>query len=336
MFPTFDEASTGPRTRAAAPRSRRVQDAPLLTAEQELALAARIKAGDEKAREELILANLRLVLSIASEFRARRGAIDMDDLIQEGNIGLMRAARDFDPEAHGTRFVTYASCWIRHHVQRVLAEQTSTIRLPYYLVVLRRQYDRARARMADERRAAPALAEAAEPSVEEVAERMGVAPKRLKHLRHAQAELRSYSGSAAEEDDESQDDALAQSLPPEAPLEVAEAMEKLHEAMRSLTLLEAWVLRRRYRLDDSAEEAEAEAEARARRRESDARRRGARLEGRRTYRELSREIGRPMHQLRLAERSALAKLQGLVDPDAPAAPVPAAPARRPAAARRSA
>ncbi|WP_165253091.1 sigma-70 family RNA polymerase sigma factor [Paludisphaera soli] len=315
MFTEDHDSETATATRPQAGRARRTdaQAAPLLTAAQEQALAARIKAGDAQAREELILANLRLVLSIAAEFRARNRAIDLEDLIQEGNIGLMRAVRDFDPEAHGTRFVTYASCWIRHHIQRVLAEQSSMIRFPYYLVILRRQFEKARAQMLDASRSAPVSVEPLEPSVEAVAERMGVSPRRLKHLHNAQVDLRSYSTSSID-DDESQDDALAQSLPPEAPLEVAETMEKLHAAMRRLTLLEAWVLRRRYRLDDSTQEAEDEAQARSHRRGSEPRRPGPRTDGRRTYRELSREIGRPIHQLRLVERTAIAKLHDLIEP----------------------
>lgn len=289
------------------------QTAPLLTAEQEIELAARRKAGDPEAMQSLILANLRLVFSIAAEYRGKHRTIDHDDLVQEGNIGLMRAARDFDPETHGARFATYASLWIRHHIQRLLAEQSSLIRFPYYLVILRRRYEKTRERMIEQRRLNAPVDQPIEPFLEEVAAEMGVAPSRLRHLRNTYVELRSYSSTTAD-DDASQDDSLAQEMPPEAPLEIAETMESLHHAMRRLTLLEAWVLRRRYRLDDSAEEVRSSAEARAHRTVSKADRSGPKSDGRRTYRELSREIARPMHELRQVERQAIAKLHARLEP----------------------
>ncbi|AMV37381.1 sigma-70 family RNA polymerase sigma factor [Planctomyces sp. SH-PL62] len=339
MFSSSVEVASETSPPASGRRST-AQSSAILTAEREQELAARIQAGDPKAREELIVANLRLVRSIAAEFRARNRAIDLDDLIQEGNIGLMRAVRDFDPEAHGTRFVTYASCWIRHHIQRVLAEQSSLIRFPYYVVVLRRRFEKVRAQMVEALRAAPASVDPMEPSMEEVAERMGVAPRRLKHLRNAQVDLRSYSTTSLD-DDESQDDALSQLLPPESPLEIAETMERLHAAMRRLTLLEAWVLRRRYRLDDSTEEVVDEAASRVRRRGAEARRPGPRTGGRRTYRELSHEIGKPIHQLRQVERAAIVKLHEILDgavaAEGEVLEAPANPRRHaPAPARRSA
>ncbi|MDG3005484.1 sigma-70 family RNA polymerase sigma factor [Paludisphaera mucosa] len=311
---TLSDRRANTATEDLASRTRRpfAQTAPLLTAEQEIALAARIRSGDQNARGELTLANLRLVLSIASEFRGRNRALDLDDLIQEGNLGLMRAACDFDPETHGTRFATYASYWIRHHIHRVLAEQSSMIRFPYYLVILRRRFEKTRGRLVEARRSQPSDSGPIEPELVEIAKHMGVATKRLKYVCDSQIDTRSYSTTSL--DDASHDDVLAQSIPPEAPLEIAESMERLHAAMRRLTLLEAWVLRRRYRLDDSVDEAEDEAESRARRRHPAKRRPGPKSDGRRTYRELSREIGKPIHQLRQIERSAIIKLHDFIDP----------------------
>src|SRR4051812_39800150 len=96
------------------------QSAPLLSAEAEHELAMRIKSGDTAAREALTLANMRLVVTIASQFRTR--GMELDDLIQEGNLGLMRATQDFDPESHGTRFSTYASYWIRNTIMRATSD----------------------------------------------------------------------------------------------------------------------------------------------------------------------------------------------------------------------
>ncbi|WP_165068367.1 sigma-70 family RNA polymerase sigma factor [Paludisphaera rhizosphaerae] len=295
------------------------QEASLLTAAEEVELAARIKQGDSTARDRLIMANLRLVMSIANGYRgADCPGLEHDDLVQEGNLGLMRAAQDFDPETHDARFATYASYWIHHHIQRALAEQGSVVKFPYYLVLLRRRHEKARERILERRIADRAASGSIEPTLEEVAEEMGVEMKRLKYLHNAQIELRSCSP-ATPEDDASQDESLAIDMPPERPLEVAETMQRLHAAIRKLSLLESWVVRRRYRLDETIEEFLAEAEGR-RRSDSGNGPPGRRTNaldpaGRRTFCELAREIGRPRCQVRAAEASALAKLLQMIDPE---------------------
>jgi DNA-directed RNA polymerase sigma subunit (sigma70/sigma32) len=100
---------------------------PLLSRDEEVALARRIQAGDQEARARLIEANLRLVVQIARRYLNR--GLPLPDLIEEGNLGLMRAAEKFQPE-RGTRFSTYATWWIRHAVVRALANQARMIRLP--------------------------------------------------------------------------------------------------------------------------------------------------------------------------------------------------------------
>lgn len=278
-----------------------------MTAERELELAARIKIGDPAAREELIVANLSLVRSIASGFRGRDRVIDLNDLIQEGNLGLLRAASDFDPETHGTRFVGYAACWIRYAIRRVLAERTSAIRYPYYLVLLRRRFDKARERLI----AAGAIANGSpDADVDAVAETAGLDGKRLNLLR---GELNPRS--IASIDDPSCDAALARPYPPHEPVEVAESMDRLHAGLRRLGLIESWLLRRRYRLDESSARP-TERRRPPRRDVADSGRTRSRSNGWRTFRELSDEIGMPIHQLRAIERTALAKLQRLLDPDA--------------------
>jgi RNA polymerase primary sigma factor len=105
--------------------------APLLTQDQEAALAARIKAGDESAREQMILANLRLVVKIAQEYDFKNGSLTLLDLINEGTIGLMTAVVRFDP-AKGAKLSTYASWWIKQSIHRALANQNRDIRIPIH------------------------------------------------------------------------------------------------------------------------------------------------------------------------------------------------------------
>ena len=115
---------------------------PLLSAEEEKALARAIAQGDENAREQMIRANLRLVVRIASDYSGR--GMTLDDLVGEGNLGLIRAVADFDPRFN-VRFSTYASYWIKQAIRKALLDKNTTIRLPVYLSRLLRKWDRARA-----------------------------------------------------------------------------------------------------------------------------------------------------------------------------------------------
>src|SRR5690242_9617919 len=104
---------------------REIQDGPLLTAAEECALAEAIRQGDDDARSRMIRANLRLVVKIARDYLGR--GLVLDDLIGEGNLGLIRATKDFDPR-FGTRFSTYASYWIKQSIRHALINTTETIR----------------------------------------------------------------------------------------------------------------------------------------------------------------------------------------------------------------
>jgi RNA polymerase sigma factor (sigma-70 family) len=123
---------------------REIARIPLLTREQEGELARGIRAGDEAAKQRLIEANLRLVVQVARRYINR--GLPLPDLIEEGNIGLLRAVEKFEPE-RGTRFATYATWWIRQAVSRALANQARTIRLPVHVEMLLGRYKRERERL---------------------------------------------------------------------------------------------------------------------------------------------------------------------------------------------
>lgn len=148
--------------------------APLLTAEQERELAFRAAEGDEHARELLVQANLRLVISIAKHYTGR--GLSMSDLIQEGNLGLMRAAEQFDP-TRGNRFSTYATWWIRQAISRALQEQASFIRVPHRMAKVLQQVRQTAALLQQEL--------GREPTVHEVAQRTRLSPEQVRELMHA-------------------------------------------------------------------------------------------------------------------------------------------------------
>ncbi|MBI4596639.1 MAG: RNA polymerase sigma factor RpoD/SigA [Candidatus Tectomicrobia bacterium] len=106
---------------------KQIRQIPLLTREEEMALALRIRAGDEKALNELVRRNLRYVVTVSNMYRGC--GLSLDDLISEGNVGLIQAAKRFDPDK-GVKFITYAVWWIRQAIVHALAEQSSTVRLP--------------------------------------------------------------------------------------------------------------------------------------------------------------------------------------------------------------
>src|ERR1700675_1071936 len=169
---------------------REIGQIPLLTPQEEIELAARIKKGDREARALMIKANLRLVVKIAHDY-ANLG-LPLLDLISEGNIGLMKAVERFDP-AKGGKLSTYAAWWIKQSIKRALANQSKTIRLPVHLVD----------KISKMRRTAMKLQEVfgREPTDEELAEEMGMSPSRVAQMRTAA--IRPASLDAPIGDDES-------------------------------------------------------------------------------------------------------------------------------------
>ncbi len=146
----------------------------LLTPAQEVELAAKIERGDEKARETMINANLRLVVKIAQDYS--NYGLPLSDLISEGNIGLMKAVERFDPEKGG-KLSTYAAWWIKQSIKRALANQSKTIRLPVHMVDKISKMRRISAMMAESM--------GREPTEQELAEELGIPRKKLSLLRQA-------------------------------------------------------------------------------------------------------------------------------------------------------
>jgi RNA polymerase primary sigma factor len=169
---------------------REIGQTPLLTREEEVKLARRIKRGDQAARQHMIKANLRLVVKIAHDYSSY--GLPLLDLISEGNIGLMKAVERFDPKKGG-KLSTYAAWWIKQSIKRALANQSKTIRLPVHLVD----------KIARMRRVAMQLAEefGREPTDEELGEELNMAPAKIAQLRTAAIRPASLDATVGQEED---------------------------------------------------------------------------------------------------------------------------------------
>src|SRR5437773_5476738 len=153
---------------------REINETALLTAKDEKELAGKIADGDVRARDRMVRANLRLVVNIARGYTGK--GLSLQDLIEEGNLGLLRAVEGFDP-AMGTRFSTYASYWIKQSIKRALINSAKTIRIPAYMVELLSKWRRASARLTEELGRTP--------TPEEVARVLGLAKKKLPIIKKA-------------------------------------------------------------------------------------------------------------------------------------------------------
>src|SRR6187549_3437956 len=153
---------------------REINETALLTADQEKALARQIGEGSTEARDQMVRANLRLVVNIARGYTGK--GLSLQDLIEEGNLGLLRAVEGFDPGV-GTRFSTYASYWIKQSIKRALINTAKTIRIPAYMVELLSKWRRATARLAEELGRTP--------TPEEIARVLGLPRKKLPIIKKA-------------------------------------------------------------------------------------------------------------------------------------------------------
>ena len=214
---------------------------PLLTPEEEVDLATRMANGDVAAREKLVEANLRLVVSIAKRYVGR--GMHFLDLIQEGNLGLIKAVEKFD-YTKGFKFSTYATWWIRQAITRAIADQARTIRIPVHMVETINKVKKVSSQLLHEN--------GHEPTAEEIAEVMNITPEKVREIQRVAQEPVSLETPIGEEEDSH----LGDFIPDEEAQVPAEAAyhsllkEQLSDVLGSLTPREEKVLRLRFGLED--------------------------------------------------------------------------------------
>jgi RNA polymerase primary sigma factor len=220
---------------------REINETALLTADQEKSLARAIAVGDTEARDQMVRANLRLVVNIARGYTGK--GLALQDLIEEGNLGLLRAVEGFDPTMN-TRFSTYASYWIKQSIKRALVNTAKTIRIPAYMVELLAKWRRATNKLSDELGRAP--------THEEVAKLLGLPKKKLNIIKKA---IRVYN-SAPQTDqgdqgwsiDEMLEDGRSKS--PDMEMVETDDLKQVMHLLDKMDKREATVLRMRFGLDD--------------------------------------------------------------------------------------
>ena len=258
---------------------REINETPLLNAQDERDLAKSIAQGDARARDHMVRANLRLVVNIARGYTGK--GLTLQDLIEEGNLGLLRAVEGFDPEV-GTRFSTYASYWIKQSIKRALINSAKTIRIPAYMVELLSKWRRANARLKEELGRTP--------TAEEIARILGLPKKKLPIIKKA---IHVYTSPPQTDQADSgwslgeivMDDRVRN---PEEELLETDALRTALELLAELDERESTVLKMRFGLEN--------------------------LETH-TLKEIGEELGLTRERVRQIETEALAKLaQGLEDP----------------------
>jgi RNA polymerase primary sigma factor len=221
---------------------REIGKIPLLSAEEELALAQRVVAGDKDAKDKMAEANMRLVVSIAKRYVGR--GLDLLDLIQEGNTGLLRAVEKFDPDK-GFKFSTYATWWIRQAITRAIADQARTIRIPVHMVETINKLLRTQRRLTQELNR--------EPSNEEIAKAMEIEVDKVEHIMKIKQDISSLDASIR---DDEEDSVLADFIEDEdtvSPEESATGQllkEQVKDMLGALTEREQKILKLRFGLED--------------------------------------------------------------------------------------
>ena len=245
---------------------------PLLTAAEETDLAKRVERGDQKARERLINSNLRLVVSIAKKYVGR--GLSLLDLIEEGNIGLMRAVEKFDYRK-GFKFSTYATWWIRQAITRAIADQARTIRIPVHMVETINRFIRVSRMLMQEL--------GREPTPEEIAVEMEIEPEKVREIIKVSQQPTSLEAPVGEEKDSTLGDFIPdEEIRPEDQASVELLKSHLSEVLDTLNDREKKVLKLRFGLEDGRQ---------------------------RTLEEVGREFGVTRERIRQIEAKALTKLR---------------------------
>jgi RNA polymerase primary sigma factor len=218
----------------------RLTQAPLLTVEEERELARSALAGDKRSKQRLIESNMRLVINIAKGYRNR--AIPLEDLIQEGAIGLMQATERYDPDK-GFRFSTYATHWIRQSIGRAIDNKSKAIRLPAHVSQTLRKIEKIRGQLAREL--------GSEPTAEQIATALEVSPKKLSAIIQASQELLSLDMSVGDSGGMTLGGIIkdANNPDPETCALGAEVTRELKRILEDLNEREQRVMRMRFRLE---------------------------------------------------------------------------------------
>ena len=223
----------------------RLTQAPLLTANQEEELTKLVQQGNELARQRLVESNMRLVINIAKTYRNK--AIPLEDLIQEGAIGLMQAATRFDPK-RGFRFSTYATHWIRQAIGRAIDNKSKAIRLPAHVSQWLRKIERERVRLLREI--------GVDPSPEQLAAALGISPKKLITLMQSSQDMLSLDMSVGDSNGMTLGGLIRDDVnrDPEASVLSEEMIKELRRILCELNDREQRVMRLRFQLDDDVEQ----------------------------------------------------------------------------------
>ena len=223
---------------------REIGKIPLLTGEEEFALAQRVLKGEKKAKDKMAEANMRLVVSIAKRYSGR--GLDFLDLIQEGNTGLLRAVEKFDPDK-GFKFSTYATWWIRQAITRAIADQARTIRIPVHMVETINKLMRTQRRMTQELNR--------EPTIEELSEELEMPPEKIEYVIKIKQDITSLDAGVGNEG-EDKDSVLSDfvededSITPEESASVQLLKEQVKDVLSTLSDREQKIIRMRFGLDN--------------------------------------------------------------------------------------
>ncbi len=223
---------------------REIGKIPLLNAEEELALAQRVVAGEKRAKDKMAEANMRLVVSIAKRYSGR--GLDFLDLIQEGNTGLLRAVEKFDPDK-GFKFSTYATWWIRQAITRAIADQARVIRIPVHMVETINKLLRTQRRMTQELNR--------EPTIDELAKELEMEPEKVEYVIKIKQDIQSLDAGVGR-DGEDEDSVLQDfiededSATPEESATTQLLKEQVQSILSTLSDREQKIVRMRFGLDN--------------------------------------------------------------------------------------